>query len=368
MPIHHCTCGAKYRLPDEAVGKRARCKKCGQAFVVGNDEASMTAPLAPENQDLFAEIAAAAAKVKPIPKPRPQPAPAEPTVRAVEFAVRTPLPAGRAVGGFGGFINGIVHSMQFLFRPGDIIIFVFLWIILAFAYVVLPFAGCLGQIGMLIILGWYSTFRFDVVLDSAGGKEDLPSLSWTDGAFEDVVAPFYRWIASWGLVLIPAFLYLGITWMRSPPDPQMFAGASIAGLSSLMQQFGELKVFAALLFAGFAMWPIVILCIAMGGFSTLLRPDLILLTVLKSLPGYLVCVLVMAGFHLTMETLNEQLGGSVMNKVNRGQGFTLSRLLAGGAIWIALSQGLRLFFDIVSLRAIGLYYRNFKHQFAWEWE
>ena len=32
-----CPCGAKYRLPIEAQGRHARCKKCGEKFLVPRD-------------------------------------------------------------------------------------------------------------------------------------------------------------------------------------------------------------------------------------------------------------------------------------------------------------------------------------------
>jgi len=32
MPTVHCQCGANYKVAAAALGKRARCKKCGQVF------------------------------------------------------------------------------------------------------------------------------------------------------------------------------------------------------------------------------------------------------------------------------------------------------------------------------------------------
>jgi hypothetical protein len=52
--------------------------------------------------------------------------------------------------------------------------------------------------------------------------------------------------------------------------------------------------------------------------------------------------------------------------VNRGVNFSklFNRFLGLGTLVPAMS----LFFDILMLRAIGLYYRHFKSQFAWQWE
>jgi len=66
MPRLTCACGARYRFDDDAVGKRAKCKKCGTVFTIKADEEDGVIPFAAE-PDMMGEIAAAAKRAPSIP-------------------------------------------------------------------------------------------------------------------------------------------------------------------------------------------------------------------------------------------------------------------------------------------------------------
>ena len=57
MPTKHCECGAKYRFPEESVGKRAKCKKCGAIFTLEDEDEIKVVPLA--EPDSLGDLASA---------------------------------------------------------------------------------------------------------------------------------------------------------------------------------------------------------------------------------------------------------------------------------------------------------------------
>ena len=46
MPTQHCDCGARYRFPDTAIGKRAKCKKCGTILTLVDEDDLAPIPIA----------------------------------------------------------------------------------------------------------------------------------------------------------------------------------------------------------------------------------------------------------------------------------------------------------------------------------
>lgn len=372
MPIQRCTCGAKYRLPESAVGKRVKCKKCGAVFSVKTDrspdrDASM-------EDDVFAELAAAATKAKAAPVvPRTdQDASAQPSPSVVTAVPRRAPQSPQTSRALGAFITDFFKSMQLLFSAGNLIVFLIVWFLLVLGHVILPFAFCLGWPGMIVITGWYCTFRFDVIGRAVAGDSDLPTLSLSQGAMDDIILPLVRWLASWLYVLAPAIAYYvyraALTSFRLDPNGQKdLLKALLGGITGLLQsKQGDDTVLVVLLYAGLALWPMVILCVTVGGFETLLRVDQMLLTVLKTLPAYLLTTAVIIGTELTCDALDRQLRQSMI--ASAAGAFNFSKLVNRFLLWAIAAQALYLFFDILSLRAIGIYYRNFKHRFAWEWE
>ncbi len=105
---------------------------------------------------------------------------------------------------------------------------------------------------------------------------------------------------------------------------------------------------------GMFFWPIVLLCVALGGFSTLRRMDLIVQTVFRTLPAYLITVAMVFG----TEALKQALA-----RTGTGIG-----AIAGGVLLLSfLSTGIAIYFEIIAVQLIGLYYHHFKDRFAWSW-
>lgn len=71
MPKFQCACGAKYRFPDSAMGKKAKCKRCGVVFTLEVDEDGPI-PIAKDPPDfgdspLVDKVAAAESRVRSLP-------------------------------------------------------------------------------------------------------------------------------------------------------------------------------------------------------------------------------------------------------------------------------------------------------------
>jgi hypothetical protein len=201
----------------------------------------------------------------------------------------------------------------------------------------------------VIILGWYCAFRFSVIVEASAGEEDLPVFNPTAGGWEGIILPLFSWIGSWAIVLLPAFATVLIAWDFGWLSVGGLAALLAGGVSGLVQGalLAKAIVFVVLTLAGLFMWPLLILCVAIGGFATLRRVDLIFATMVKTFPIYLLTVAIVFGTAFIVPALDD---------------------LPGGLIGNVLIIGISLYAEIVALRAIGLYYHHFKHRFAWSWD
>jgi hypothetical protein len=98
-----------------------------------------------------------------------------------------------------------------------------------------------------------------------------------------------------------------------------------------------------------------LLVIAIGGFSSILRMDLIAKTIVRTFLPYLAVVTLFAATW-ALETYAEELAVKVT-----GGGFQ--------KLWITnvVSALAAAYFSIVSMWIVGLYYHHFKGRFAWSW-
>jgi len=113
--------------------------------------------------------------------------------------------------------------------------------------------------------------------------------------------------------------------------------------------------------AGICAWPIMVLVVSCGrSVLGLLRLDLMLLTIVRSLPAYvltLLAVYLAFGIKIAIAVLVSAAEAEREIGVNWGAIFVLPVLLVG----------VGLLFDVIAMRAIGNYYRCFKNKFAWSW-
>jgi hypothetical protein len=196
VPRQQCHCGARFTFPETAVGKRAKCPRCGAVLSLEADEASGPIRIAGESEQ--SEV------------------PARPTEPREDGHPR-PMPTGPIVGpplienSPPGYAGAMLRALLFLRTPHNILTFLMVVGCLFLAGAVfqpltrmaLP---CFFLVPWLIVVGWFAAFQLKTIVEAAAGETDLPSLALADGAMEGIVLPLLRWVGSWLLVLAPFFI------------------------------------------------------------------------------------------------------------------------------------------------------------------
>ncbi|MHC5110689.1 MAG: hypothetical protein ACYTHJ_12535 [Planctomycetota bacterium] len=356
MPEFVCSCGTKYKLPDSAIGKKAKCKKCGNIFKV---EAEETGPIPIAGDfDLTGEVDAALnrgekrdqAQVTGAASPDFDPSKLPPPI--IETSDGGVSHAGRGGGGsdvdYAGYFANLLDSLVFVKRGGDVIAFVSVAVIMILADLVLPWAPIIRPFATLIVVGWYCAFRFNVITGAAAGEADLPNLnpegSWWDG----ILLPLIRWLGSYVLASVPAIFAMLLAfqagWMTT--DDIIALAEEEPGAMIRDAFVGGAALVGAMTIFGIFIWPMLILCIAIGGFSDVVRVDLIAITLIKTLPIYLLTTLLVFGAEFVQP---------------------LVALLGDGTPVRITGVAVEVYLEIVALRAIGLYYHHFKSRFGFAW-
>lgn len=347
-------CGTRYKVPHAALGRIVKCKKCSATFTLAapsDDDGFGVIPLAPEGES-FAMAAEQAAMI-------PQTQPFVPTSGPDRFAEYDAATAGHGIGvarpklGYG---QSILWTLLFPSDPHNLVYFMFIWFGLAIANLILPFALLLGWLASIMITGFYLAFCFKVIESAANGEEELPSLDPTGGVFDNILIPIVSWIGSLIVVMLPAIAYAAATGRLLELAAYWAGGAIGLVLSPTVDVLGILVV------AGLFFWPIIVLCVALGGFPSVVRIDLIVRTIAACLLPYLLTVAFVYG----ADFLNYAVQTYFINKTAGTQIFTnawFSATLVAGIV----GTGIAVYADIVAMRAIGLLYHHHKTRFAWNW-
>jgi hypothetical protein len=361
-------CGTQYRISDSAAGKRATCKKCGCEFQVPVAESAGDVELLPE----FEKLSPRSAAEVPRPSSRPDPRPSGAAVATVlpgagvlEHArgeVENEETPGAAR--YAGYFKSLGHSLVFFTSPGNLVTYVVALVILTVGVIASRALFPLGVVAWFITTGWCLSFLMNVVLSSAGGEDDLPKITLTEGVLEDVIVPFFKMVATGVLALVPYFIFLWtISLAEQARPPGSAAAVAAAGGPAVFDVRAATTSIMGLvmMFGGAFAWPMLVLVVAVGGVRSVLRLDLIVMTVIKSFPAYLVtvlavyaCMALMLGFDRALRALAAE---------SAGGGRSLALTLVGPI----LVEVVELYVWIVAMRAIGLYYHHFKHRFAWSW-
>lgn len=342
MPTYQCDCGARYRVPNTAVGRKAKCMKCGEAFVIPHDED--TIPLAAEPQELS-------------PLPGMRQSVSASAVAATEGDIpqaiaSAPLMARR--GPSTGYWDSILWTVLFPATPSDLLTFVIIWLTMGFL-------GVLPLIPALITL-WYAAYRFELIENAAGGEEGLPSPVLGTDAWNDWIEPLFYWLGSWLLVLAPALAYLIFSLSRRSAATMDAVDLLRSGLPGIVAAFGADPLLVVLIAVGLFLWPMVALCIAVDGFLSALRIDLMIITIGRALPAYLCTIGLVAG-----ATAVEYFVRQYAATAGPAPGAPLWTLATAAIFLHFLLIGASIYADIVALRSIGLFYHHFKDKFAWDW-
>ena len=374
MPLVQCpACNARYNVPDSVAGKRARCKKCGATFKIpetppDSGRLTLTGLDTPSGEMPVARV------------------PEAPPPEALQYARAEPGPStglpdeGLRQGaaptrGYGPYFGSLARSLIFPANPRNLITFLALLILLTFGRGLLNAAAstgiCFFILGTLllalIIESWYVAFQLNTVLSGAAGENDLPSLSFSEGWFDDVIRPFFRMIATYVMARLPATIFLVLLATSRP-----ISGAELT-VKTLFFLFGDFTLLleqpglqtqliaGVLLLGGFFLWPMFVLIVAVGSVGGLVRIDLMVITIVKSLPVYLITVIIVFA---------AQAIGLVSTVVSTLVGFGAANDEMGLGVLLLvplLSTLVSLYFTIVAMCMIGFYYHHFKHKFAWSW-
>lgn len=254
------------------------------------------------------------------------------------------------------FGEDILYSFLFFIEPANLPTFIVIWFANFFGLFVLAIgSGGLALGGRLAGVRLYSfgiifmdalVFAFilalymRIVTETADDDDILP-LTTGEGVFEDFVKPIFAVIAIIFCLFIPTLL-LTILAARM--------GFEIPGVLVLINAFFALALF-----------PIVILVVAIGGVSALIRFDMIILSVLRTFGAYLVVWL----FLLVASAGTFVLIRYMVTPPTPGAVSIISKhpLPVSLAITLLIS-----YFFVVAMRVIGMYYRHHKQRFAWSWE
>lgn len=375
-------CGARYRVPATAAGKRTTCKRCGQAFRISDTSAASvpTVPPAASPADServrLSDLESLSAGEVVAPPTGPAQAPplgavpawggAGVSLNARHEAAVTPP----AAGAYKAYVRDVVRSLAFPIHGGNLVTFAIVCLVVGGAslFAGLAIVCILTLIAALILHGWYLSFQLNVVLGAAAGEDELPSLSLTGGWVDDILRPFVRMLAAKVMTRVPAAVLLVTATRHYGADFADLVGPGLLFLFGDMRLLlgfpdGEVQVVAGgLLVIGLFLWPMFVLIVAAGSMLDLRRLDLIVETVGRALPAYLIAAVIVwlnaavsfvAGVAIMAAGLAQ-----VMTK-----GADVSWLLALPLVVAVVD----VFTTIVAMRAIGLFYHHFKHKFAWSW-
>ena len=353
-------CEAKYSVPASAAGRRTKCRQCGQVFRIP------AAPPPKEEAERPIELvdfdALATGEVIDTPRERraaveqPDRVSAGAQVGYAPGAVPAAAPGGMA-GEFAGYFYSLGRSLAFPVRAGDLVTFVIVWVIVSVGDVVVHAAGCLGFVAWLITMGWYMSFQLNVVLSGAAGEDELPTLAFTGGWVDDIIVPFLKLMVTNVIIYLPVVVYLVTSGVMVG-----LGGGLGGGPLGLPAGLGAhtLVAFGLLVALGYFVWPMFVLIVAVGSIVGLVRLDLIAMTIGKTLPAYLLAVLVVyisVGVRFAAGMADDLLADQ-----STPGGMQTASLVIG-----PLANIVGVYTTVIAMRAIGLYYHHFKRRFAWDW-
>ncbi len=363
----YCQCGVGYTVAETSVGKKAKCTQCGAVFVLGVFGASI--PIVPRAEvedevgvaDAPAGGTGAAAQGSVVAPPGSPAAIA--SIGVTSTAVTGAIAAGASVDR--GFWSDVLWTFLFPSSIGNLVKFLVVWGVLVASQFSL-IVPCIGIPLTLIAYVWYAAFRFAIIESAVAGESELPDMLAVGDVLDGLVGPFFKWVGSWAVVFVPAFVFLFlISEQQGGYDATAILRMVVNGLGGILTGASSKNLgFDILAYAGICFWPVVVLCIAVGGFQTLYRFDLMVATVFKTLPVYITLLILMVG---AVYAQHELVALATTRTATATQGAGFAGLLGGSFVLEFLRLGLRAYADIIVVRLVGLYYHHFKERFAWSW-
>ena len=351
MPVAQCTCGARYKVPAGAEGRKARCKKCGKVFRIPARRDG-TIPLADEPDQEGLDAGAL---------------PAETASGSMfdQAGVSTAYDPD-ARGGVShlprirprtGFWSDVGWTLAFFVSPHNLVMFVVVWgfYLLQWFFTSVPLVGwIMVLLAELYIVAWYMS----IIGETAAGEDDLPRFGAAESILDDIVLPALAYYGTFIVLMAPAFAYAMFvaktvqgTGILKLPNLDLYTLINSAGAAAV-----PLIVLVAL---GIFLWPIALMCVSMGGLFSLFRIDLILMAVAKTLPAYIAICLMVAAATVLPGFIVEAATSIATPSGGLGR---------GGLMFDLPAYAIEIYFSVVTMRLLGLYYLHFKERFPWDWE
>lgn len=322
-----CACGAKIRVPAEAAGRRGTCKSCGEKFTVPmkgyrGDDHPLELELEPEKPRTVTRIA--------------PPMPAAPESRresASPGASRAAFEEARNARRQRPYAADAMMSFLAPLTPAGAAAIIGLVVVL----MLMGFApGLFSILAMIVGYGLLFAYCFEVIVETAGGEDDLPMPAGIEEWWEVLPGAFGGMLVTFGfLALFPVLTTIAML-LAGASEESVVLGASIAGGFSAF------------------MLPVALLAVAMGGIGTLVRFDLLVRTILSAPLQYLmiwVMLLLAFGVQVALYVLLASAGAPT------GLGGILLAELVANIVFV--------YTLIVCMRQIGLFYRHFSDRFPW---
>ncbi len=235
-------CDGLCAFVDKNAGRKARCWKCGQIFIVPAQDGQK-----PQKVKL-------------------------PEIKA------SPLP---------GFYRAVfVDSWKVFFKSQNVTPLVFVAAVVSFRFF-LAGSCCLNIIALLASWGWLLGFYLNIIHDTAFDVDELPEIYLgTSVTFVwNIIRPLLIFILTMAGVQLPFIL-----------TSQILKHYGIVYDNIWISEFGLVTLLQALLILGLFLFPAAILTVAVGKDLTMLRPDYLIKPIFKSPIPYIVvvCLLVAA--------------------------------------------------------------------------
>ncbi len=360
----YCPCGTAYGVPDASLGKKAKCRKCGAVFTLkeAKEESGIFAIADEAWSDTDPDARRAGTGVAASPAPDPV-ADGDAPATAAGMPAGLPMSAVRSHEKR-GYAADVLWTFLFPSSTGNLASFVAIWLTLSFVPLIM--CGFLGIVMAVVVAGWYCAFQFNVLRSAAAGENDLVQASLSRDLADDIIIPLFAWIGSWVIVLLPAFVVLMPSLNQRTTSATDVLEFAFGGLGGIWQGGSGLpSAFLVLVGLGIAAWPMIILCVALGGFTSFFRVDLIGLTIMRTVPVYLLTLLLLFGATALDVALRELVSAS--NAPAAGAGTPVKTAVGSSIVIRMATTGIGVYADIVVMRLIGLYYYHFKSRFAWSW-
>ncbi|MBN1391972.1 MAG: hypothetical protein JW947_04120 [Sedimentisphaerales bacterium] len=253
-------CDAIIAFDNKHSGKRARCLKCGQIFII------------PQKDDEIPK------KIKPEPEPKGDPVP--------------------------GFCLAVfIKSWKLFLEPQNATSLVFVIAVVCFKFF-LANACCMNYISFVLVWGWLLAFYLNIIYETAFEIDHLPQIQLADSDFLGptalawyILKPFLTFSYTIFIVLLPFIIALALLEDKGLTYQNMWQART--GSHLLLQ---------VLFIFGLFLFPMAILTTAVGKDITLLRPDYILAPILKAPLSYLVVVALLVAAAL-LQTRTRQFEG-----------------------------------------------------------